>query len=125
MWRWGLSCTYCFTNAIGLHVDHVILIQQNIGHDTDRHMNDLTHSDRSATTSTSNFHLNTLFPYEVRQLKNMFVLVHKRSSVGRFTVKVDIFALYIFSRNSRFLNIRENMYTSKITFILAYRANYT
>ena len=26
---------------------------------------------------------------------------------------VDIFVLYIFSRNSRFLNIRENMYTLK------------
>ena len=37
----------------------------------------------------------------------------------RLTVNIDIFALYIFLRNSRFLNIRENMYTSKITFILA------
>ena len=43
----------------------------------------------------------------------------------RHTVNVDIFALYIFSLNSRFLNYRENMYTSKITFVKAYRANYT
>ena len=41
------------------------------------------------------------------------------------TVNVDIFALYIFSRNSRFLNVRKNMYTSKITFVIAYRANHT
>ena len=40
-------------------------------------------------------------------------------STCMYTVNVDIFALYIFSRNSRFLNIRENMYTSKITFIIA------
>ena len=31
-----------------------------------------------------------------------------------YTVNVDIFTLYIFSRNSRFLNIRENMYTHRI-----------
>ena len=43
----------------------------------------------------------------------------------RVTVNVDIFALYIFSLISRFLNICENMYTSKITFVIAYRANYT
>ena len=42
-----------------------------------------------------------------------------------YTVNVYIFALYIFSRNSRFLNLRENIYTSKITFIITYRANYT
>ena len=35
------------------------------------------------------------------------------------------FAVYIFLRNSRFLDIHENMYTSKFTFIIAYRANYT
>ena len=35
------------------------------------------------------------------------------------TVNVDIFTLYIFSLNSRFLNIRENIYT---TIILSYRA---
>ena len=35
------------------------------------------------------------------------------------TVNIDIFALYIFLHNSRFLNIHENMYTSKITFIIA------
>ena len=38
---------------------------------------------------------------------------------NKITINVDIFALYIFSRNSRFLNIRENMYTSKIIFIIA------
>ena len=43
----------------------------------------------------------------------------------RNTVNVDIFALYIFSRISRFLNIRENMYTSEITFVIAYTANFT
>ena len=42
-----------------------------------------------------------------------------------YTVNEDIFALYIFSHNSRFLDIRENMYTLKITFVIAYRANYT
>ena len=40
------------------------------------------------------------------------------------TVNIDIFALYIFSRNSRILDIRENMYTSKITFINAQRVKY-
>ena len=34
-----------------------------------------------------------------------------------YTVNVDIFALYIFSRNSHFLNIRELLYPSKITFM--------
>ena len=37
------------------------------------------------------------------------------------TVNVDIFALYIFSRNSRLSNIRENMYIVKITCIMAHR----
>ena len=38
------------------------------------------------------------------------------------TVNVEIFALYIFSLNSRFLNIRKNiiLYTVKITIILSY-----
>ena len=40
-------------------------------------------------------------------------------SEKRNTVNVDIFALFIFLRNLRFLNIRENMYISKITFIFA------
>ena len=35
------------------------------------------------------------------------------------TVKVEIFALYIISPNSRFFNIRENIYTMRITFIKA------
>ena len=35
------------------------------------------------------------------------------------TVNVEILALYIFSLNSRFLNIRENIYTVKITIIIA------
>ena len=35
------------------------------------------------------------------------------------TLKVDILALYIFLRNSRFLIVHENMYTSKITFMIA------
>ena len=35
------------------------------------------------------------------------------------TVNVEIFALYIFSLNSRFLNIREYIYTVKITIIIA------
>ena len=41
------------------------------------------------------------------------------------TVNVGIFASYIFSRNSRFLNIHENMYTVKIPFMLAYRVIYS
>ena len=40
-------------------------------------------------------------------------------------MNVEILALYIFSRNSRFLDIRENMYTLKITFIVAQRENDT
>ena len=35
------------------------------------------------------------------------------------TVEVEIFALYVFTRNSRLLNISENMYTMKITILLA------
>ena len=38
------------------------------------------------------------------------------------TVNVEIFELYIFSLNSRFLDIRENRYTVKITIIMAERA---
>ena len=34
------------------------------------------------------------------------------------------FALYIFSRNARFLNVPENMYNVKITFIMAQRTSY-
>ena len=34
------------------------------------------------------------------------------------TVIVDIFELYIFLRNSHFLNVPENMHTSKITCLL-------
>ena len=34
------------------------------------------------------------------------------------TLNVDIFALYIFSRYSRFINIRENIYIVKITFVI-------
>ena len=41
------------------------------------------------------------------------------------TVNVDIFVLYIFLRNLCFLNIRENKYTAKTTFIIAEKANYT
>ena len=37
--------------------------------------------------------------------------------ITTITVNVDNFARYIFLRNSRFLDIRENIYTSKITFI--------
>ena len=39
------------------------------------------------------------------------------------TVDIDIFALYIFSRCSRFLNVRENMYNMKITFIVPPKGN--
>ena len=39
------------------------------------------------------------------------------------TANVEIFALYIFSRNSRFSNISEYMYIVKITFIMPYRGN--
>ena len=56
----------------------------------------------------------------------LFIAVHVAQTTSssltiytiQYTVNVDIFALYIFSRNSRFLNIRENMYTSKITFMI-------
>ena len=41
-----------------------------------------------------------------------------------FTVNVDIFALYIFLRFSRFSNIRENIYNLKITCIMPNRGNY-
>ena len=35
------------------------------------------------------------------------------------TVNVDTFTLYIFLRNSHFLNIRGNMYTVKNTFMIS------
>ena len=41
------------------------------------------------------------------------------------TVNVEIFALYIFLLNSRFLNIRENIYAVKITIIIALRVVFT
>ena len=40
------------------------------------------------------------------------------STIMEVTVNVDILALYIFSLNSRFLNICENIYTVKITIII-------
>ena len=45
-------------------------------------------------------------------------LLFSRIRAG-ITVNVDIFTLYIFSRNSRFLNILENMYPSKTTLVIA------
>ena len=36
-------------------------------------------------------------------------------------MNVEMFALYIFSRYSRFRNIRQNMFIAKITFIVPYR----
>ena len=44
-------------------------------------------------------------------------------NISLHTVKVDIFALYIFSRYSRFSNIRENMYIVKINVKLPHRGN--
>ena len=38
-------------------------------------------------------------------------------------MNVDIFAWYIFSRNSLFLNISENMYMARITYIMPCRGN--
>ena len=38
-------------------------------------------------------------------------------------VNVEIFVLYIFSRYSRFRNIRENMFIVKITYIMPYIDN--
>ena len=37
------------------------------------------------------------------------------------TVNIEMFALYIFSLNSRFLNMREKLYTVKITIIISER----
>ena len=44
-------------------------------------------------------------------------------SLEIYTVNVDIFALYIFSRYSRLSNVRENMYIVKITYIMLHRGN--
>ena len=38
-------------------------------------------------------------------------------------MNIDIFALYIFSRYSRLLNVGENIYIVKITFIMLHRGN--
>ena len=55
----------------------------------------------------------------VERLGGCVVLCHCRPRWGLYTVNIDIFKLYIFLRNSRFfLNVRENMYTTKITFII-------
>ena len=50
---------------------------------------------------------------------------HDTVSVLQSAVNVDIFALYMFSGNSRFLNICENMYTVKITFMITLLAIYS
>ena len=42
-----------------------------------------------------------------------------------YTVNIEVFAVYIFSLNLRFLNIFENIYTVKITIIIAKRVIYT
>ena len=39
------------------------------------------------------------------------------------TMNVDIFALYIFLRNSRFSKVRENVYSLKITFTIIFLGN--
>ena len=44
-------------------------------------------------------------------------------SIYHTTVNVDIFVWYIFSRYSRFKNVRENMCNVKITFIMPFRGN--
>ena len=41
------------------------------------------------------------------------------------TVNVEIFALYIFSRNSRFLEMREHIFNVKNIFIIGQRAKNT
>ena len=43
--------------------------------------------------------------------------------VGPYTVNVDIFALYIFLRYSRFSNFRENIYNLKTSYIMPHRSN--
>ena len=48
-----------------------------------------------------------------------FGLNHTLTPPFLHTVNVEIFALYIFSLNSSFLNFRENIYTVKITIIIA------
>ena len=40
-----------------------------------------------------------------------------------YTVNVEIFALYIFSRYSRFSSIRENIYNLKTSYIMPHRGN--
>ena len=40
-----------------------------------------------------------------------------------FTVNIEIFALYIFSRNTRLLKVRENMCDVKITFTIPFEGN--
>ena len=42
---------------------------------------------------------------------------------SQVTVSIDIFVSYIFSRNSRFWNIRENIYNAKLSFIIPNTVN--
>ena len=52
-------------------------------------------------------------------------LVSFYSHVLLYTVNVEIFGLYLFLRVSRFLDMRENIYNMKNTFIKAQRAKNT
>ena len=45
----------------------------------------------------------------------------ERISLALYTVNGEIFALYTFSRFSRFSNIDENIYNLNITYIMPYR----
>ena len=53
----------------------------------------------------------------------MYINIYIYVYIYKYTVNVDIFALYIFSRYSRLLNVRENIYIVKITFIMLHRGN--
>ena len=59
------------------------------------------------------------------QNQNNGTLVSQNLEGKQPTVNEEIFALYSFTRNSRFLNIRKNIHTVEIAFIVAQNASYS
>ena len=77
--------------------------------------------------------INDITLFQVGILHLLLKLVQKTTDFDQpqyspgdqYTVGVETFALYIFSRYSRFLNIRENMYAVKINFSVSQTAKNT
>ena len=60
-----------------------------------------------------------LLSWRMKRIMNKPYEMYMCKGFKGYTLNVDIFSLYIFMRNSHFLNICENMCTTKNTFMKA------